>query len=341
MILKIKKSYLWFIILKILIVPIFDFIWKNIINIHGRLLNFLWFYKKKNFFYNLNQAKPIYKLENIQELKNLASKILSACDKNFLKKVEEEIKTPTYGHINESNNGENKYFAQLFDQLDEDTKNEIIKFASSDLMISTASNYLKVFPILSKVALTYHIPRNYEKQRGAMMFHKDEFGYKSMDIFIAINDIDSETGPFKTVTTKFDSLGPFARIYDEDKSMIRGNRGKIKNEVINKKKINEISIEGKSGTAILVDSFKCYHSGGHCKSKPRILLRILYGTIDNLSLPPIDIMNKTTGSFLNTNMNYKEDKFKRFFFNKRSFFFTNKKLGKFLYQFIRIFCFKF
>ena len=50
-------------------------------------------------------------------------------------------------------------------------------------MISTAANYLKVFPILSKVALTYHIPRNYDQQRGAMMFHKDEFGYKSMDIF--------------------------------------------------------------------------------------------------------------------------------------------------------------
>ena len=64
---------------------------------------------------------------------------------------------------------------------------------------------------------------------------------------------------------------------------------------------NEISIEGKSGTAILIDSFKCYHSGGHCKSKPRILLRILYSTIDNLSLPRIDIMNKTTGSFLNAN----------------------------------------
>ncbi len=341
MILKIKKSYFWFIILKFLIVPIFDFIWKNIINIHGRLLNFLWFYKKKNFFYNLNQAKPIYKLENIQELKNLATKILSVCDKNFLKKVEEEIKTPTYGHINESNNGEDKYFAQLFDRLDEDTKNEIIKFASSDLMISTASNYLKVFPILSKVALTYHIPRNYEKQRGAMMFHKDEFGYKSMDIFIAINDIDSETGPFKTVTTKFDFLGPFARIHDEDKSMIRGNRGKIKNEVINKKKINEISIEGKSGTAILIDSFKCYHAGGHCKSKPRILLRILYGTIDNQSLPSIDIMNKTTSSYLNINMDYREDKFKKFFFDKRSIFFNNKKLSKFLYQFIRIFCLKF
>ena len=341
MILKIKKSYLWFITLKILIVPIFDFIWKNIINIHGRLLNFLWFYKKKNFFFNLNQTKPIYKLENIQELKNLASKILSACDENLLKKVEEEIKTPTYGHINESNNGKDKYFAQLFDRLDEDTKNEIIKFASSDLMISTASNYLKVFPILSKVALTYHIPRNFDKQRGAMMFHKDEFGYKSMDIFIAINDIDSETGPLRAVTTKFDSLGPFAKILNKEESIIRGNRGKIKNEIIDKKKLNEFSIEGKSGTAILIDSFKCYHAGGHCKSKPRILLRILYSTIDDLSLPSQKIMNKVTEKYLKKHPNYRNDKFKKFFFTKRSIFFANKKISKFLYQLTRIFCYKF
>ena len=39
------------------------------------------------------------------------------------------------------------------------------------------------------------------------MFHKDEFGYKSMDIFIAVNDIDNNTGPLKAVTTKYDSLG--------------------------------------------------------------------------------------------------------------------------------------
>ena len=52
MISKIKKSYLWFLILKIIIIPIYDFVWKNIINIHGRILNFLWFQKKsKNFFF--------------------------------------------------------------------------------------------------------------------------------------------------------------------------------------------------------------------------------------------------------------------------------------------------
>jgi len=142
---KIKKKYLWFIILKILVVPIYDFFWKNIINIHGRFLNFLWFSKKKNVFFKLSQKSAIYKIENNEELQKLTSRILLACNKNILEEAEKEIKSLTYENINESNNGENKYFTQIFDRLDVNTKSDIIKFASSDLMISTASNYLKVF----------------------------------------------------------------------------------------------------------------------------------------------------------------------------------------------------
>lgn len=341
MISRIKKNYCWFLTLKFLIVPIYDFFWKNIINVHGRFLYFLWFFNKKKTFYKLNQSKPICKLENDKELRNLALKILDSCNKNLLDQAESEIKSLTYENINESNNGENKYFTEIFHHLDKNARYEIIKFASSDKMISTAASYLKVFPILSKIALTYHIPRNYHKQRGAMMYHKDEFGYKSIDIFIAINDIDEETGPLKAVATKFDSIGPFARIFEEDPTTIRGNRGKIKNEIINDKKIDELSIKGKSGTALLIDSFKCYHAGGHCKSKPRILLRILYSTIDNISLPDAKIMNNMIENYLEENINFKQNKFKRFFFTKRSFIFLNKKLSKFLYKLIRIFCYKY
>jgi len=341
MISKIKKSYFWLLILKIMIIPVYNFLWTNIINIHGRILNFLWFSKKKNFFFYLGEESPIKKIEDNKELQNLSTKILGACNSSLLADAENEIKTLTYENINESNNGKDKYFTQIFDRLDSSTKNEIINFASSDLMISTAANYLKVFPILSKIALTYHIPRNFNKQRGAMMFHKDEYGYKSMDLFIAINDIDIETGPLRAVTTQFDSLGPFAKIFNREESAIRGNRGKISNEIIDKKKLDEFSIIGKSGTGILIDSFKCYHAGGHCKSKPRILLRILYSTIDDMSLPSQNKVNKSIKKYLNDNSNYINDKFKRFFFTKRSIFFTNKKMSKILYQFTRIFCYKF
>ena len=46
---KIKKSKLWFYFLKIVFVPVFDFIWKNIINIHGRFLYIQWFKKERIF----------------------------------------------------------------------------------------------------------------------------------------------------------------------------------------------------------------------------------------------------------------------------------------------------
>ena len=100
---KIKKKYLWFIILKILVVPIYDFFWKNIINIHGRFLNFLWFSKKKNVFFKLSQKSAIYKIENNEELQKLTSRILLACNKNILEEAEKEIKSLTYENINESN----------------------------------------------------------------------------------------------------------------------------------------------------------------------------------------------------------------------------------------------
>ena len=79
----------------------------------------------------------------------------------------------------------------------------------------------------------------------------------------------------KNVQKELDTIIPFARIFEEDPTTIRENRGKINNEIINDENIDELSIKGKSGTALLIDSFKCYHAGGHCKSKPRILLRIL------------------------------------------------------------------
>ena len=339
---KIKKSKLWFYFLKIAFVPAFDFIWKNIINIHGRFLYILWF-KKKRVFFDLNKNYGILKISEYEPFKNISQKILNGCKAELTQNAENQIKNNSHDNYNLSNVGDDKYFVDIYDTLDLETKKKIINFASSEIMISTAAKYLGVFPILSKIVLTYHIPRNYDKKRGAMMFHKDEYGYKSMDIFMAINDIDSETGPLKTIKSEYDKLGPFARIHDEDQSMKRGNRGKVADEEILKRytKSEIITIEGKSGTSILVDSFKCYHAGGQCKSKPRLLLRILYSTIDNTALTELGkFKNKILYDCYINNENY-EDKYKKFFYEKRSKIFQNKKLGKFLNKYYRALSFRY
>ena len=232
---KFKKTRTWFYILKFIVVPIYNFIWMNIINIHGRFLYFEWFKTKREFF-DLKINNGVLKIENFNVFKKISKTVLTACDEAILENAKEKLNEITYDNYNQSNNGTNKYFLDIYDELDAVVKKKIIDFASSDFMISTAAKYLGVYPILSKIMLVYSIPKNHDEKRGAMMFHKDEFGYKSMDIFMAISDIDNESGPLKAIISEFDVLGPFARISNDDKSMIPGNRGKVDDTNILKKK---------------------------------------------------------------------------------------------------------
>tara|TARA_B110000977_G_scaffold200589_1_gene291680 strand:- start:1564 stop:2601 length:1038 start_codon:yes stop_codon:yes gene_type:complete len=340
---EIKKLKFWFYFLRIVAVPTYNFLWRNVINIHGRILYFLWFKKKREFF-DLDKNDGVLKIDNSELFKKISNVVLDGCKPELIQNAEKEIQKNLIDGPNLSNIGLNKYFVDIYNGLDFKIKRQIIDFASSDMMVSTAAKYLGVYPILSKIVLSYHVPKNYEKKRGAMMFHKDEFGYKSMDIFMAINDIDEENGPLKTIKSNFDYLGPLARISNDDKSMKRGNRGKVEDvNILERDNINGelITIEGKSGTSLLIDSFKCYHAGGHCKSKPRLLLRILYSTIDNTSLGEIEKFKEQIlfSSYLKDKII--DNKFKKFFYEKRSIFFENKKLGKILNKYYRALSFRY
>lgn len=343
MIKNLKKSLFWYYLIKLFIFPIYDFFWKNLINIKGRLLYFQWFRKKRDYI-DLSSCRGVIKIDNSVVFKEISNVVLRACNESVISKAEQYINTFADDNYNQSNNKDRKYMTEIYDYMDLETKKKIIDFASSELMISTAAKYLGVFPILSKIIIDYKVPKNYEDKRGAMMFHKDEFGFKSLDIFMAINDIDENTGPLKTIKTNFDNIGPFSRISEEKQTSTPGYRGKIQDETIQRNSnVNRgiITIEGKSGTSVLIDSFKYYHAGGHCKSKKRIVMRILYSTIDAISLPDIKKFKKTILFDEYSNNVTKNDKYKTFFFLNRSSFFENKKLSRFLYNFYRLLSFKF
>ena len=343
MIKKIKNTILWYYIIRFFIFPIYDFLWKNLINIKARILYFRWFLQNRDFI-DLKKNNGILKVSGYPLLTEISKNVLMACNDKVISLAENEINTYSNSNYNQSNNMENRYMTEIYDFLDFETKKKIIDFASSELMISTAAKYLGVFPILSKIIVDYKIPRNYENKRGAMLFHKDEFGYKSLDLFIAINDIDENTGPLKAIKTKFDIIGPLSTMVEKNMDIIPGNRGKKKDETINNNKNidKEITtIEGKSGTSIFIDSFKYYHAGGHCKIKKRIVMRILYSSIDAISLPEISEFKKKILFEEYLKNKIINDKFKNFFFLYKSKFFISKKLSIWLYNFYRILSFKF
>ena len=122
---KFKRTMIWKYILLILIKPILDFLWKNIFNIHGRFLYFIWFSKKRDYI-KLNKNDKLIVKDNVL-FSNLSKKILKASDGEIIKYSNQEILTANKNELNESNAKQNKYSVNIFEKLNDDMKNEIFR----------------------------------------------------------------------------------------------------------------------------------------------------------------------------------------------------------------------
>tara|TARA_B100001142_G_C14319051_1_gene649687 strand:- start:1252 stop:2277 length:1026 start_codon:yes stop_codon:yes gene_type:complete len=301
---NIKKLIFWKFILLYVIKPIYDFVWTYIINIHAKILLISWKPKSKDYF-NLNKNNQLI-IKNDMRISNISNELSKICTKDFLNKSREEMKTKS------------QYSQELFDRLDHVTKEKIINFASSDLIVNTVAKYLGVFPVLSRIYFYHNIPNaNGEGEIKAQKWHKDGMGYKGLDFFISITDIDLNNGPFFFLK-KNNPLGAFSRIEKALLNPIHGERNKISNEefvkIYNESDID--SIVGPKGTCVIVDSYNCYHKGGYLLKGDRVMLRIAFDTIDS------------------TVLNFDEEKYKSdniFYYNKKHISNVNNKFLKFLH----------
>ena len=143
-------------------------------------------------------------------------------------------------------------------------------------MVKTANNYLGVYPLLARIYVNLNIPTN-SKARSSQLWHRDDFGYKNLDLFLAINSIDENNGPL-FVLKKKDPVNIFYRVKNEINSNLKGERGKILDKDFNYLNSDDgeiIKLIGEQGTGLLIDSIRNYHKGGYCKLDYRITLRII------------------------------------------------------------------
>tara|TARA_B110001452_G_scaffold167264_1_gene139727 strand:+ start:486 stop:1508 length:1023 start_codon:yes stop_codon:yes gene_type:complete len=280
---KIKKSIVWKYFLLLIVKPIYQFLWEYIINIEGKILYFKWFYNNKRKYFNFNSRDQLL-LSDELSFNEIAKEILSKCNYEILNKSREDIKNRNT-NSNLSNSGLKAYKNNLNYLLETSIKKKIFEYACSEKIISTAAKYLKVFPTLNRIEVYHNIPNQSEKVRGAMMWHRDDFGYKSLDLFIAITDIDDENGPLYSVD-KREKLGVFAKFSETINNPTSGERGKIEDQKFETylKKMGCVILKGKTGTGLFIDSFTTYHKGGQCLSKERIMLRLSYTTPDAINL---------------------------------------------------------
>ena len=144
-----------------------DFVWKYVLNIHGRILYSLWFFKKRNFIEIKNNDKLLIKDNEL--FNDLSKKILKGVNEHIISNAKKKILNANQDETNITNSKDNKFSINIFKNLDENTKEEIFKFATSDYIISTAAKYLGIYPILANISLNYNIPRKKDNVRGSML----------------------------------------------------------------------------------------------------------------------------------------------------------------------------
>ncbi len=324
---NIKRTKFWCLIIDYLIYPFYHFIWSYIINFNAKILFFLWSFKNKEFF-SLNKNDKLL-VGSTDEFKSLSKDILLE-SANLIEDSKKIICSDEYSQKMKKTNfaaGKIPYAISLYEKLSPALQSKIVKFASSPKMINTAANYMGVFPILTRVQVSLNIPRENSDLRGAMFWHKDGFGFKNLDFFMCVTDLNEMNGPFYCLEEKIKS-GIFKSFNFHFND--RGERNKVPLDVFDKKFKDKkiIKLVGNSGTGIFLDSFSTFHRGGYCKKNDRIMLRLCYQTQDaicetfdnNDDAYPFDksICKKSTN-----------DVFLKFLFFKKPFFIV-RMIKKFL-----------
>lgn len=304
--LKVKSSFFWYNFIKYLIDPIYSFLWKYIINFEGKLLYILFHsHKKLDCEYDLNYFKnDKLIIKNDATLKELAKKIYENLKKkNLIEKSYERLNSGAFNkNVNQYKSGSNAYVDDLFEELDDIIKEDIVNFTVNNKVYLSASKYLGVLPVVAKINVAHNIINKSKEPRASMLWHKDDFGYRSLDLFLAISDVDKNNGPLEFVKEK-NPLGVFYKIHSNLKDQEPGQRNKIEesqfNDYFKEKDLDKFL--GASGTGLLIDSFTSYHRGGNCNLSNRLMLRISYQTPDSYTLSKKDkfiflnyIKNKNT-----------------------------------------------
>tara|TARA_B100000767_G_scaffold266449_1_gene283804 strand:- start:933 stop:1979 length:1047 start_codon:yes stop_codon:yes gene_type:complete len=330
-----KRTKTWYNLLFFLIHPLYNLIWQFIINFHGKLLYYLWFFKKRqkfdlkdNFSLVVKSDPEFVKLANLISYQYPASKIEYIANerkKSILKKknISDEL---------------SNFKFNINDEISLELKEKILSFVLSQKNLSTAANYLKVFPTISLISLHINTPVHGNVERGSMIWHKDDYGFKGLDLFLAINDINYDNGPLYFLR-EYNQLGSFSKIEEVIHNARAGERNKVDIDVFSKyypeSKVGVLT--GNSGDALFIDSISTYHRGGYCKLHNRLMLRVTYQTPDNTRSSVVE------SEFL---QGYSTDKLKKDLFTNYAIFKKNNKflrlmgLNKFLIFIYKVLHFK-
>jgi len=274
---RVKANYFWMCFVKFS-APIYRVIWEYIINFPEKVL-----YLKSPYRAEIRPALKnncIEMINNNPHFLQFGQWLNSRISSDLLKKHKEQLLERKDDHA---------YFSTLQTDVDVETRLGLIKFAVSDEVLNMILPYFGVVPKLNSIQLMYNIVHPALDESGSKEWHQDDGYYKSLNIFMCISDVDEKSGYYRAYgadACERHASVPLDRI-DTRLSPWKNRRHTADNLFRFIPKKEPLKLIGPPGTAALVDNGVCYHKGGYCLEKDRIMIQFHFSTESHISTPSV------------------------------------------------------
>jgi hypothetical protein len=150
--------------------------------------------------------------------------------------------------------------------------NVFMKFALDQSLLKTIGKYIGMLPVIENIMIWYS-PNEKDIEGSSQYYHLDGQDVRTMQVFIFLDDIDKDCGPFTFVDasasekianfTKYKKSGDIKRFDDEMvENMIQPNESHV--------------LTGKKGEVYICDTDRCFHYGSRMAKKPRQMIVFQY-----------------------------------------------------------------
>lgn len=144
---------------------------------------------------------------------------------------------------------------------------DIMRAAVARPILDAVTEYLGEVPILGNITIMVSVPN--ESQVGSQLYHLDFADEKQVKLFIYVDAVTKDNGPF--TFTPISVTNDLIKAYDYD-------RGRLSIDQVEKAvgANKEIQVTGPAGTALLCDTSRCLHYGSNRNKTTRVVLLIQY-----------------------------------------------------------------
>ena len=145
----------------------------------------------------------------------------------------------------------------------------LVDFALSDGLLSLVTNYLGTIPHLNRVDLLYSVSHGGEEAISSQIYHLDPEGRRQAKLFLNLRDIGPDEGPFTFIPASaseqiIKAIKQKRSAETDDATLMMGRY--LDDELARVGGLDKsISVMGRSGSAVLVDTSRCLHCGSRVK----------------------------------------------------------------------------